>query len=537
MPLVSRLVKYQTAVLAILTILAVGWGVTEPTGLTGKDEFYLGLRTPIEMMEGHHWAIPYLDGQPRLRKPPMLYWLGRASYETFGVSLLSARGIAVALATLFVLAAAGIARKLTRSHRVGLFSGLVLLGCMGLATEGRRVMLDIPTAAFSAAAFWAFLAWLDTRRKRFLVPASILLACALLTKGPVGAVVFGGGGLALLICNPEARAAVFRHLGVLVLFALLALGLAGSWYLYAYQVAPHFAEATLAEEMASRHFLDLSPGIVAGIFTISLPWSVVALREVWLGRRGDEVIKTLAVWFLLTFLPFFFIKSFERYLVGSLIPLAILVGCTLEGARPAFAYRIGAIVVLLFGGLLAFLNYRFQYHGWLWVLPAMAFLAWAWWKPRYILCVLAAPIIFWASVLGGLFPTFEINAVPDSIVEIARKQEVAFVDGPQPAMLSILSGRAHRHLREPLDASDVAKLRDRQTPIFMEKRDMERFAASVFDLGGKLSCDLEYKTLATHGSGLRFAKAGASAKDWKQALLEKTPEPLMTEIVGCVVGQ
>ena len=66
-------------------------GIQEATGLTGKDEFFLGLRTPMEMIEGDHWLVPFLDGAPRIRKPPLLYWLGRASYEIFGVSLASAR--------------------------------------------------------------------------------------------------------------------------------------------------------------------------------------------------------------------------------------------------------------------------------------------------------------------------------------------------------------------------------------------------------------------------------------------------------------
>lgn len=535
MPLFLRLAKYRMVWLAVLTVVFVGWGITEPTGLTGKDEFYLGLRTPIEMMEGHHWVIPYLDGQPRLRKPPMLYWLARMSYETFGVSLLSARGLAIALSMLFVLATAGIARRLTRSDSTAFISGLVLLGCMGLATEGRRLMLDIPTAAFSAAAFWAFLAWLDTHRKIFLAVSAIAFASGLLTKGPVGAVVFGAGAMALLLCRPQIREDAFKHAGTLALFALLGLGLGASWYAYVYLVAPNFAEATLAEEMASRRFLDLSPGIVLGIFTITLPWGAVALRECWLARRGDSVAKTLALWFLLSFVPFLFIKSFERYLVGSLIPLAILTSYAITRPRPAWPFRIGVVVVLLFGGLLAFLNFRFQFYGWMWALPAMAFLAWAWWTPRHLVCVLLAPILFWASILGGLFPTFGINAVPGSVVDIARQQDVAFVDGPQPAMLSVLSGRTHRHLREPFEPAELVQLRGRQTPIFMEKRDMGRFDAFVQSQGYKLSCDVHYKTLATHGSGLRFAKIGATGEEWKTALVSGTPEPLMTEIVGCVV--
>ena len=48
------------------------------------------------------------------------------------------------------------------------------------------------------ASFWCLLVWLDSGRKRWLTAASVLLAAGFLTKGPIVALVFGGGCLALL---------------------------------------------------------------------------------------------------------------------------------------------------------------------------------------------------------------------------------------------------------------------------------------------------------------------------------------------------
>ena len=84
--------------LFVLAVLVLCLGIWEPTGLTGKDEFYLGLRTPLEMLHDDHWLVPFLDGVPRIKKPPLLYWLGRASYELFGASLVSARMLVVSSA-------------------------------------------------------------------------------------------------------------------------------------------------------------------------------------------------------------------------------------------------------------------------------------------------------------------------------------------------------------------------------------------------------------------------------------------------------
>ena len=105
----------QTLLLFLLALAVLVPGIWEATGLTGKDEFFLGLRTPMEMIEGDHWLVPFLDGAPRIRKPPLLYWLGRASFETFGISLASARFVAVLFAALLVVSTAGIARRLSGS--------------------------------------------------------------------------------------------------------------------------------------------------------------------------------------------------------------------------------------------------------------------------------------------------------------------------------------------------------------------------------------------------------------------------------------
>ena len=42
----------QTLLLFLLALAVLAPGIWEATGLTGKDEFFLGLRTPMEMIEG-----------------------------------------------------------------------------------------------------------------------------------------------------------------------------------------------------------------------------------------------------------------------------------------------------------------------------------------------------------------------------------------------------------------------------------------------------------------------------------------------------
>src|SRR5579871_5133208 len=46
---------------------------------------------PREMLQRGEWVVPYLQQEPYLDKPPLLYWLVMLSYRLFGVSAASAR--------------------------------------------------------------------------------------------------------------------------------------------------------------------------------------------------------------------------------------------------------------------------------------------------------------------------------------------------------------------------------------------------------------------------------------------------------------
>ena len=139
--------------LFLAALLALSPGIGEFTGITTGDESQLTLRTALTMVEQDVWIVPHLDGVPRLKKPPMIYWLTRASFEVFGVSLLSGRIVGVLLGALLVLVVALIAFEFTENLRYGLCAGLIALSTIGITIESRYAMLDVPTAAFSSLAY------------------------------------------------------------------------------------------------------------------------------------------------------------------------------------------------------------------------------------------------------------------------------------------------------------------------------------------------------------------------------------------------
>jgi len=482
------------------------------------------------MIEGDHWLVPFLDGAPRIRKPPLVYWMGRASYELFGISLTSARLVAVLFAALLVVATAGIARRLSGKAETGWLAGCILLGTLGMASEARRLMLDVPVAALSAAAFWSLLVWVDSGRKRWLTATSLLLAAGFLTKGPIVALVCGGGCLALLAGGRLPLARLRREwlpiASHAVLFALLAL----PWFFIVRALYPEAANLMLADELESRQFFNLSPGIVLGLLNVAAPWVFVFAVAAWGAWKRAPLDRLLLIWFLATFLPFAFIKSFDRYLIGSLVPLSILVALALPEMRIRWPFRLALALSLLLGLGIAGFTFWFGLGGWYWAILPAAYFAWAWWPERRLGHTLAAPMLYWMALLWGVFPAIGVNAIPEVVRELGRSRDIAMFDGPQPALLPILSQRTHRHYGM-LDHHDLAELSALRALVFLESKDILRFQNEVATAGFEAREVGRYQTLASHGSGLRFARVGAGAADWKEAFAKRDLAPLMTTIV------
>jgi len=532
--------RLTPGVLFGLAVVVLGLGIWEPTALTGKDEYFLGLRTPMEMMARQEWLVPFLDGAPRVKKPPLLYWLGRASFETLGPSLVSARLIAVLFGALLVAATAGIGQRLARRFALtepnilGAVAGLILLSCLGLHSEARRFMLDVPTAALSTAAFWAFLAWLDTPRWPRLTLATLLLAAGFLVKGPVVALVCGGGLVALLASGGLGRATWAAYRGALIGHAVLWLALALPWFLWVKAQYPGVVDSSFADEMESRQFFNLSPGILLGLLNIALPWAVVFLAGLWRERqailRQAGPARCLALWFALSFLPFLFIKSFDRYLVGSLVPLALFLAFTLNRRQARWPYRLGLAIALALGLGLAAFSAWFGRPGGGWLLLPAAYLAWAWWRPRALPHTVAAPALLWIVLLWGVVPGLGINAVPGAVVELGKHRNVAFYNGPQPALLAILSQRPHWHPAQ-WDAPTVERVAREHALVFAEADDVPALRQAVAAAGYGLEEAGRYTTLASHGSGLRFARVGATAADWREAFQRHDLAPIATTVL------
>ncbi len=537
---------HAVLILLLAAALALSLGINKPTSLSGKDEYLLGLRVPLEMMQRNTWWVPYVDGEPRLKKPPLIYWLGRASFERFGPSLAAGRGITVTFALLLLGGTVWLGKRLGGGMQTGLLAAAILLGCAGLASESRRLMLDVPVAALSTAAFCCYLRWIGAMARGTpervlprpssgpllsLLFSAAFLSAALMTKGPIAVIVFGAGWLALLINKPALRKLMLSRLFSHGLLITMAIALPLIWFLY---VRNHFA-AQLAsaahDELEARQAMGISADALIGLTTLALPWSFIAFHALWTRRREPET-RFLGLWLLLTLLPFFFIRSFERYLIGSLVPLALITAIGLQGGTtPGWTRRLGSLLPALLALALSLLLWRFERGGWVWLSIALVYFLWAWWRPTLsIKHLLISAILLWTIGWGVAFPKLDVNAVPQQVVDLARGRDVILFAGPQPALLPILVGKPLRQTSQ-LSAADIHS----SSLLMVRTEDRAAMQKQVAALHLHTRFVNEYAALTSAGSGIRFAKEGATKTDWENAWNSRSANPLLSTVQIFVV--
>jgi hypothetical protein len=145
---------------------------------------------PREMLLENDWIVPYLQGEPYLDKPPLLYWLVGISYRIFGAHDWSARLIPALAVHGCVLLTYLLGRK-SLGERAALYGALMLSLAPGFITVGRLLILDGLLAFFVTLSLYA---GFEAVRQERLAPGWWLVAavsCGLgvLTKGPVALVL------------------------------------------------------------------------------------------------------------------------------------------------------------------------------------------------------------------------------------------------------------------------------------------------------------------------------------------------------------
>lgn len=338
------------------------------------------------MLASGDLVVPRVGGRPFLEYPPLAWWLMLPSLLALGPNAAGARlpvGFACAAAVLLV---ADLTR-LMAGRRAGGAAALVVATTGGVAWYGHRCVVDPWLMAAVTFGLWSLARALrpfpaddavpapGRPRAGWLVLAYVGAGLAFLVKGPVGLVLLGGPGLALvlLLGRPRAFFCTPAHLaGLACLVALTA-----TWPLLLYARGGQELVTRFLMDTAGKRVTDVGDGapehdngfalyFIRGPL-LALPWSLTLPAVVaWLrsrpspagwSRRGLVAVGVaLPVGMTLLTIP---ASKRAIYLLPLLPTLAPLVGAWLVATRddPRWLDRatllalLVACPVLLVGGL------------------------------------------------------------------------------------------------------------------------------------------------------------------------------------------
>lgn len=181
------------ACLAIVYGLSTGWGFwLQPIANPDEPRYACAARDIVE--ENGSWLVPQFNGEPRLKKPPLIYWalavcakIGTAS----GVGLEAAFRLASLLAGLVtVLSVYGLGRRLLNA-RAGLLAGFIFIATPFVHSQWREIDTDPLLTASLTAAWYFFVVALQRIRQPatgrswgWALGAYLCMGVACLAKGP-----------------------------------------------------------------------------------------------------------------------------------------------------------------------------------------------------------------------------------------------------------------------------------------------------------------------------------------------------------------
>ena len=176
------------AVLMAASLLMLGGSLARPLA---THEIYVA-QTAREMLDRGDWVFPTFGGEPRLNKPPLMYWAVMAlagpmteqgeRIPEWMASLPSALAAALMVGMTIVLG------RSVYSPAVGIAAGAMVVSTLGFYRYGASARPDMLYASMSVVMLTGFVcAWRSDERReqlRWSVLGWIGLALALLAKGP-----------------------------------------------------------------------------------------------------------------------------------------------------------------------------------------------------------------------------------------------------------------------------------------------------------------------------------------------------------------
>lgn len=249
----------------------------------------------LEMLQSGEYLQTHYLGQDYLDKPPLLFWTSALAFKLFGVQNWSYKLFSLLFSLLGVYSTFRFA-KLYYNHQIAVWSALILASCQAFFLINNDVRTDTMLVGAVIFAIWQIAEHLQTGRWIYLVGASVGIALAMLSKGPIGLMVpvlaFGSDWVFKGQWRNFFR---WQWLVVVLLVGILLSPMLYGLYLQHGSFGPYFFfwAQSFGRLTGDNPFINSgmgtqppSPFFFVHTFLWSfLPWSLLALGGLWLGIR------------------------------------------------------------------------------------------------------------------------------------------------------------------------------------------------------------------------------------------------------------
>ncbi|RMH80855.1 MAG: glycosyltransferase family 39 protein [Acidobacteria bacterium] len=277
------------------------------------------------MIRTGNYITPYYNGEIRLNKPPMTYWLVAFGYHLFGVNEWGLRFMHALLGLGTGLIAYLMAKEVLGDKRVALLSFLVLTLSLQFFANSNYASPEVPFTFFITLSLYLWILYHGRRKIIFLIFAFLSSSLAILVKGPAGFVIPAGVVFFYLLLTDPRELLRLRY----YILSILAL-LLGMWW-HAYQLINNrelFLEVFYRENIKRIYAGDEPFYFYLLDLNVSfLPYSLFFLPAIlWVMIKLRREHSFFLVWFSFIFLLFSLIsQKISLYVLPAFPALAIII--------------------------------------------------------------------------------------------------------------------------------------------------------------------------------------------------------------------
>ena len=286
-----------------------------------------------EMIRSGEWAVPHLNGEVFIDKPPLLFWLIAIPSSLYGsVTPLIARLPSTLSAWIGLLILFLWGKRIYGTARSGLLTGGILLSSYQFFSQARLAKTDMVLCLFILLSLYFFYLGYEGREKRqtlFFGLCFFFMGMGVLTKGPFGLFIPLPIIAIFLIKERQWRILVSKKF--IFGYAILALTVLPWVFLFIHRVG---LERSIALVMETHILTRKAPFTFyfIQIWGQFFPWSILLpFLSIYLWKQRNRLWPSKESFFLLWFIVLFILLTlFEyrvsRYFLPALPPLALMIG-------------------------------------------------------------------------------------------------------------------------------------------------------------------------------------------------------------------